>query len=58
MIKKTGVIIVRSGYVGMSLAVLLALDSNILVLDIDADRAEQFDARRSTVADPEIERLL
>ena len=42
----------------MSLAVLLAQRNIISVLDIDADRVEQINNRRSTVADPDIERFL
>ena len=58
MSKNTKVTIVGSGYVGMSLAVLLAQRNTVSVLDIDVDRVEQINSRRSTVADPDIERFL
>ena len=58
MKRKTKVAIVGSGYVGMSLAVLLAQRNIVSVLDIDADRVERINDRRSTVADPDIERFL
>ena len=58
MSKHTKVTIVGSGYVGMSLAVLLAQRNSVSVLDIDVDRVEQINSRRSTVADPDIERFL
>lgn len=58
MSKNTKVTIVGSGYVGMSLAVLLAQRNIVSVLDIDVDRIERINNRRSTVADPDIERFL
>ena len=58
MPKNTKVTVVGSGYVGMSLAVLLAQRNIVSVLDIDADRVERVDNRRSTVADPDIEVFL
>ena len=58
MSKSTKVTIVGSGYVGMSLAVLLAQRNTVSVLDIVVDRVEQINSRRSTVADPDIERFL
>ena len=58
MKRKTRVAIVGSGYVGMSLAVLLAQRNTVTVLDIDAERVERINNRRSTVADPDIERFL
>lgn len=58
MKNKTKVAIVGSGYVGMSLAVLLAQRNTVSVLDIDVERVEQINNCRSTVADPDIERIL
>ena len=52
------VTVVGSGYVGMSLAVLLAQHNDVTVLDIDADRVDQVNRRESTVADPDIEAFL
>ena len=47
-----------SGYVGMSLAVLLAQYNDVVVLDVDAARVEKVNNRQSTVADAEIEAFL
>ena len=50
--------IVGSGYVGMSLAALLARHCNVLVLDTDEDRVRRVNAGMSTVADAGIEQYL
>ena len=47
-----------SGYVGMSLAVLLAQHNEVVVLDVDASRVEKVNNNQSTVADTEIEAFL
>lgn len=47
-----------SGYVGMSLAVLLAQNNNVVVLDIDSARVDRVNEKQSTVADTEIESFL
>ena len=47
-----------SGYVGMSLAVLLAQDNEVVVLDVDATRVDKVNNKQSTVADAEIEAFL
>ena len=47
-----------SGYVGMSLAVLLAQHNDVVVLDVDASRVEKVNTKQSTVADAEIEAFL
>ncbi len=54
MSKKVKVTVVGSGYVGMSLAVLLAQHNDVCVLDIDPDRVDMINQRRSTIDDPEI----
>ena len=46
-----------SGYVGMSLAVLLAQHNDVMILDVDA-RIEKVNNKQSTVADSEIEAFL
>jgi UDPglucose 6-dehydrogenase len=56
--KKTKITVVGSGYVGMSLSVLLAQHNDVTVLDIDSDRVDQVNRRESTVADPDIEAFL
>jgi UDPglucose 6-dehydrogenase len=58
MSEKTKVTVIGSGYVGMSLAVLLAQHNEVTVLDIDPDRVDQVNRRQSTVADPDIETFL
>jgi UDPglucose 6-dehydrogenase len=50
--------IVGCGYVGMSLATLLARHCNVLVLDTDEDRVRRVNAGMSTVADAGIEQYL
>ena len=47
-----------SGYVGMSLAVLLAQQNDVVVLDVDASRVDRVNSKQSTVADTEIEAFL
>ena len=58
MSENVKVTVVGSGYVGMSLAVLLAQHNDVTVLDIDPDRVDQVNRRESTVADPDIESFL
>ena len=58
MINKTKITVVGSGYVGMSLAVLLAQHNDVIVLDVDAARVDIVNNKQSTVADVEIEALL
>lgn len=47
-----------SGYVGMSLAVLLAQHNDVVVLDVDAARVDRVNNKQSTVADVEIQAFL
>ena len=58
MTNKTKITVVGSGYVGMSLAVLLAQHNDVVVLDVDAARVEKVNNKQSTVADAEIEAFL
>ena len=58
MTKKTKITVVGSGYVGMSLAVLLAQHNDVVVLDVDPARVEKVNNKQSTVADAEIEAFL
>jgi UDPglucose 6-dehydrogenase len=55
---KTKITVVGSGYVGMSLAVLLAQHNDVVVIDVDASRVEKVNNMQSTVADAEIEAFL
>lgn len=58
MANKIKIVIVGSGYVGMSLAVLLAQHNDVVVLDVDASRVDKVNNKQSTVADNEIEEFL
>lgn len=58
MTAKTKITVVGSGYVGMSLSVLLAQHNDVTVLDIDAERVDRINNNQSTVIDEEIELFL
>ena len=47
-----------TGYVGMSLAVLLARHHCVTAVDIDPHRVDLINRRRSTIADPDIQQFL
>ena len=55
---KAKITVVGSGYVGMSLAVLLAKDNDVKVLDIDAERIEKINNFQSTIVDKDIVQYL
>ena len=56
--KKIKITVVGSGYVGMSLSVLLAQYNDVTVLDIDAEKVNKINNKQSTVLDEEIELFL
>tara|TARA_S200000501_G_scaffold325713_1_gene323754 strand:+ start:1466 stop:2644 length:1179 start_codon:yes stop_codon:yes gene_type:complete len=58
LIDAAKITVVGSGYVGMSLAVLLAQYNYVTVLDIDTSRVDKVNAKQSTVFDNEIESFL
>ena len=58
MAERIKVTVVGSGYVGMSLSVLLAQHNDVTVLDIDAERVGRINNKQSTVVDTEIELFL
>lgn len=58
MIEKNRITVVGSGYVGMSLAVLLAQKNRVVVLDVNSARVDRINNRQSTVADSDIEAFL
>ena len=58
MENKTKITVVGSGYVGMSLAVLLAQHNDVVILDVDPSRVEKVKNNQATVADAEIEAFL
>lgn len=55
---KTKITVVGSGYVGMSLGVLLAQHNDVVILDVDSDRINKVNNKQSTVADLEIDSFL
>lgn len=55
---KTKITVVGSGYVGMSLAVLLAQHNDVVILDVDPVRVNKVNNKKSTISDPEIESFL
>lgn len=58
MTNKIKITVVGSGYVGMSLAVLLSQHNDVIVLDVDPVRVDKVNNKQSTVADTEIEAFL
>tara|TARA_B110000503_G_C7104215_1_gene395204 strand:+ start:117 stop:1295 length:1179 start_codon:yes stop_codon:yes gene_type:complete len=56
--RKTKITVVGSGYVGMSLAVLLAQHNDVTVLDVDPSRVDKVNNKQSTVRDAELEAFL
>tara|TARA_B100000963_G_scaffold17140_1_gene13124 strand:- start:42657 stop:43835 length:1179 start_codon:yes stop_codon:yes gene_type:complete len=58
MLKKNKITIVGSGYVGMSLAVLLAQHNDVVVLDIDENRVNKINNNQSTIDDSMIHSFL
>lgn len=55
---KIKITVVGSGYVGMSLSVLLAQYNDVTVLDIDEERVNRINNKQSTVLDKEIDEFL
>ena len=58
MVKKTKITVVGSGYVGMSLSVLLSQHNDVTVFDIDKTRVDKINNKQSTIADKQIEIFL
>ena len=58
MVDSVKITVVGSGYVGSSLAVLLAQYNDVTVLDIDASQVDKVNSKQSTVVDNEIESFL
>ena len=58
LVDSVKITVVGSGYVGSSLAVLLAQYNDVTVLDIDASQVDKVNSKQSTVVDNEIESFL
>lgn len=58
MIEKIKITVVGSGYVGMSLSILLSQHNDVFVLDIDEERVDKINNNKSPVADDKIELFL
>ena len=58
MAERIKITVVGSGYVGMSISVLLAQHNDVTVLDIDAARVDKINNKQSTFADTGIELFL
>ena len=58
MAERIKITVVGSGYVGISLSVLLAQHNDVTVLDIDKERVAKVNAGQTTIADPEVEAFL
>ena len=52
--KKEKITVVGSGYVGMSLSVLLAQHNDVTILDLDVERIKKINKLQSTIVDPEV----
>ena len=57
MDKNTKITVVGSGYVGMSIAALLADKNKLTILDIDIDRVNKINSNQSTIEDALIDKL-
>ena len=58
MIKNYKITVVGTGYVGISMAVLLAQSNHVVALDIDEDRVNDINLGKSTVQDKEVQIFL
>ena len=56
--KKSRIVVVGLGYVGMSNAVLLSQYNEVIAVDVDKTRVKLVNQKKSTVEDPEISKYL
>ena len=47
----TNITVVGSGYVGLSISLLLAQKNNVLTLDIDKNKVDLINSKKSPIAD-------
>ena len=52
------IVVVGTGYVGLSLAVLFSIKNNVVALDIDENKVNLINKRKAPIADKEIEEYL
>ncbi|NTR92131.1 nucleotide sugar dehydrogenase [Enterococcus faecium] len=58
MLKKNNIVVVGIGYVGLSLAVLLAQTNKVTIIDIDSNKVDLINSRLSPIKDEYIEKYL
>ena len=58
MRENTKITVVGSGYVGMSLAILLAQHNDVVILDVDSSKVEKINQKKSTIKDSDIDAFL
>ena len=58
MKKSLNISVVGSGYVGMAMAVLLSQKNNVKIYDIDRDKIEKINKKKSTIKDNLIQEFL
>ena len=58
MRENTKITVVGSGYVGMSLAILLAQHNDVVILDVDSSKVEKINQKKSTIKDSDIDSFL
>ena len=51
---ETKITIIGAGFVGMSLAALLAKNNTLVLLDLDEEKVKKINAMQSTIDDPDI----
>lgn len=51
------IIVVGTGYVGLSMAVLLSVEHDVVALDIDSEKVKLINSKQSPISDSEIEKF-